>query len=139
MKIQDVESKFPPFDKPSGEAQYLISTGKFVAYQAPKPSSVRTPVESQWHVKQGAQGGLYPPYIFAQCPNCGSNTTYEGDSPEQLQLRHCRPVRVDRCPTDVAEQYLRAKKAHGQQPLPERKQTSNPAMTLLYTPMAGER
>ena len=50
MKLQDVEKKFPPFDKPAGEAAYLISTGKFEKYVPPYNAPVP---DLKWFAQAG--------------------------------------------------------------------------------------
>jgi hypothetical protein len=111
--IQDVSRKHSPFDKPDGEAEYLIRTGQFVRYEAktfepPKPAPVLI-----WSVKEGARIADYqhPPYLYAQCPACGNkwwtepSPTSAGNSHTSLKIYHCGQ-RAVMCPTAVAAEYL---------------------------------
>ncbi len=106
MKIQDIEKKYPPFDKSAGEAAYLIATGKFEAVQStPKPAP-----NLQWNAQPGRfiQDYECPPLLIHSCATCGHRGYTEstiGTAHSTTVVRHCGIA--ESCPDDVAEKYLR--------------------------------
>jgi len=104
MKLQDIEKKFPPFDKSAGEAAYLLSTKKFVRY-------VETPTPEQliptlvWAVKPGPRVDdyEYPPYIHYSCGKCGMATMSSGPNAAAQLVRHCGIVET--VPEHIAEKF----------------------------------
>jgi hypothetical protein len=102
MKLQDIEKKFPPFDKPSGEAAYLLDTGKFVQYVEPtleiKPNLV-------WAVKPGprVEDYEYPPFIRYGCTKCGQAAMVSGPNATAQHVRHCGLV--EPVPVHIAAQF----------------------------------
>ncbi|MGH9737332.1 MAG: hypothetical protein ACRD4X_01940 [Candidatus Acidiferrales bacterium] len=131
MKIQDAAAKFPPFDKASGEAQYLIETGKFVQYVPPTTKQV-APV---WRAIRGAStsGGSYGPILYVKCGMCGRSQTFEPrKAGKRMMFGHCRPWREDVCPESIAEQFDELLKAFKRQPAPKPKHEDG-AVRVLFT------
>jgi hypothetical protein len=123
MKLQDIEKKFPPFDKPSGEAAYLLETGKFIRYQ--EPTTPETKPNLQWAAKRGARVDdyEYPPSVYYNCSKCGSKGEISGPNTTAHLVRHCGLV--EPVPAEVAarfkklrENYLSRSKKKNLMPVP---------------------
>ena len=103
MKLRDIEGRYPPFDKPAGEAAYLIETGRFVKYvetQTPELYPVLV-----FAVKPGPRVDdyEYPPFIHYSCGKCGMATMSSGPNAAAQFIRHCGVV--DQVPTDIATKF----------------------------------
>jgi hypothetical protein len=105
MKIQDVARKHPAFDKPAGEAEYLIRTGQFVKAEIPTESA---PIPNlQFAVREGRFAGIdyqYPDYIFFSCSTCGLKGTVERPS-DGFRIRHCGVAQE--IPSHIRQEYER--------------------------------
>ena len=109
MKLQDVGKNFPPFDKPAGEAAYLISTGKFEKYVQPYNAPVP---DLKWFAQAGdaIEDVSYPPSICYSCGTCGSKGRISGPNAAAQVVRHC--LVAESCPGPVAAEYARLRAAY---------------------------
>jgi hypothetical protein len=109
MKLQDIEKKFPPFDKPAGEAAYLISTRRFEKYET--PYNPKTP-DLQWHVQIGdrVDDMQYPPSLGYKCGACGSLGRISGPNATAQIVRHC--LIAESVPEHIAAEYTRLRAAY---------------------------
>lgn len=109
MKLQDIEKKFPPFDKSAGEAAYLIGTGRFEKYNP--PFQPKAP-DLQWHVQVGDQVDdmQYPPCLGYKCGVCGSLGRISGPNATAQIVRHC--LISESVPEHIAAEYTRVRAAY---------------------------
>lgn len=112
MKIIDIAKKHPPFDKPDGEAAWLISQGGFVEYVEPtfndpiKPAPILI-----WWVAAGVREGdfIHPPALWYRCPACGNKgftSSHIGTAHKTAKVFHCGLKGVV-CPDEVQQEYVR--------------------------------
>jgi hypothetical protein len=109
MKLRDIEGRFPPFDKPAGEAAYLLSTNKFVKYETPYNAPVP---DLKWFAQAGdaIEDVSYPPSICYSCGTCGSKGRISGPNAAAQIVRHC--MVAESCPGPVAVQYAAMRAAY---------------------------
>ena len=109
MKLQDIEKKFPPFDKPAGEAAYLLSTKKFVKYEMPYNAPVP---DLKWFAQPGdpIDDTQWPPFIGYSCGTCGSKGRFAGPNATAQVVRHC--MVAETCPDTVSVEYSKLRTAH---------------------------